>query len=958
MAVSKKRNKRIENKITEDPFSASTKKAKSPKKKPSHIVGIGASAGGLEAFEQFFGNVPPDSGMAFVVVQHLDPARHSSVPDILTRYTKMPIHEATDGMKVEPDSIYLIPPDKSMGIQNGALYLQDKNEQLTKVNDDLKNFLAQTDIAIIFLDGELKIRSFTPASVDVFNLRTIDVGRPLGDITSRLNHENLADDARKVLRTLRPKEIEVQRKDGHWFNMRILPYLTAHNEVNGLVMTFLDIEKQKQAVDELAKANLQLEDLAKFPQENPNPVMRVTRDGSILFANAACSKLDFKCQPGQVLPDQFRKTVTEVLETGSRRFVEVEGKEHVVRLDFAPIIHPGYVNIYGLDITERKNAEENLRQTRDYLENLINYANAPIIVWSPKYEITRFNHAFERLTGRSSDEMMGKKVDILIPVDRRDDALAKINRATIEGERWEVIEIPIQHIDGSIRIVLWNSATLYTVDGKTPIATIAQGQDITERKKSEQALRESQEDLNRAQIVAQTGSWRINVQRNELVWSDETYHIFGIPSGTPMTYETFLSCVHPDDQEYVDQKWQAALQGENYDIEHRIIMGDEVKWVREKAELEFDEQGMLKGGFGTAQDITDRKKAEEALKESEERFRAIAEVSPVSIGVVDATEGTFLFVNPAYEKAFGYAPGDILSKKTIDIYPSAADRDQLLQVLKDNGYVSGYELKMKRKDGSSFWGLVSIRPINYGGRPALLGISIDITERKQVEQLKDEFIGMISHELRTPLTIITGSLRSVMSAGISHEDAQELLQNAIEGADSLAAILENMLEMSRHQAGRLQLRMEVVNISDVAQGVIEKLKGQGAGQQFTVDFPGDLSMVEADPMRVERILYNLIENATKYSPVESEIKISGRKEGDLVVTEVIDQGQGISPDDQHGLFELFARIETALHTKGIGLGLVVCKRLVEAQGGWIRVDSELGKGSTFSFALPIRRTKA
>jgi PAS domain-containing protein len=442
MAVSKKRNKRIENKITEDPFSASTKKAKSPKKKPSHIVGIGASAGGLEAFEQFFGNVPPDSGMAFVVVQHLDPARHSSVPDILTRYTKMPIHEATDGMKVEPDSIYLIPPDKSMGIQNGALYLQDKNEQLTKVNDDLKNFLAQTDIAIIFLDGELKIRSFTPASVDVFNLRTIDVGRPLGDITSRLNHENLADDARKVLRTLRPKEIEVQRKDGHWFNMRILPYLTAHNEVNGLVMTFLDIEKQKQAVDELAKANLQLEDLAKFPQENPNPVMRVTRDGSILFANAACSKLDFKCQPGQVLPDQFRKTVTEVLETGSRRFVEVEGKEHVVRLDFAPIIHPGYVNIYGLDITERKNAEENLRQTRDYLENLINYANAPIIVWSPKYEITRFNHAFERLTGRSSDEMMGKKVDILIPVDRRDDALAKINRAPIEGERWEVIEIP------------------------------------------------------------------------------------------------------------------------------------------------------------------------------------------------------------------------------------------------------------------------------------------------------------------------------------------------------------------------------------------------------------------------------------------------------------------------------------------------------------------------------------
>ncbi len=273
--------------------------------------------------------------------------------------------------------------------------LQDKNELLSKANDDLKNFLNQTDIAIVFLDEELKIRSYTPATSDVFNVRDIDVGRPLGEITSRLAYDGVVNDAQEVLRSLRSKEMEVQRKDGCWYKMRILPYLTAQNVVSGLVMSFLDIDEQKKAA-------------------------------------------------------------------------------------------------------------ESLRQTRDYLDNLFNYANAPIIVWNPGLEITRFNHAFERLTGRSEKEVLGKKLGILFPEDSRD-ATMKLIHKTAPGKHWEVVEIPIQHIDGSVRTILWNSATLFAPDDKTPIATIAQGQDITERKQAEEALRESQNDLNRAQAVAQIG---------------------------------------------------------------------------------------------------------------------------------------------------------------------------------------------------------------------------------------------------------------------------------------------------------------------------------------------------------------------------------------------------------------------------------------------------------------------
>lgn len=129
-----------------------------------------------------------------------------------------------------------------------------------------------------------------------------------------------------------------------------------------------------------------------------------------------------------------------------------------------------------------------------------------------------------------------------------------------------------------------------------------------------QLLRESQEDLHRAQTVGNIGSWRLDVRRNELTWSDENHRIFGIPKGIPLTYETFLSIVHPDDREYVDTKWKAGLAGNDYDIEHRLIVNSKIKWVREKAYIEFDKNNELLGGFGITQDITDRKLAEGELE--------------------------------------------------------------------------------------------------------------------------------------------------------------------------------------------------------------------------------------------------------------------------------------------------------------------------------------------------------
>jgi len=266
------------------------------------------------------------------------------------------------------------------------------------------------------------------------------------------------------------------------------------------------------------------------------------------------------------------------------------------------------------DVREFKRTEGNLRETHDYLENLFNYANAPIIVWNPESRIVRFNHAFEHLTGYKDEEVIGKKLNMLFPKANRDETLNKISR-TLSGEYWESVEIAILCKDGDTKIALWNSANIYAEDGKTLLTTIAQGQDITKRKRAEEALLNQKYFLQKAQELGHIGTWELDIKKNELLWTDENYRIFGLPIGTKLTYEIFMDRVHPDDREYVDKEWKAAFDKQPYDIEHRLLVDGKVKWVREKAKLQFNEKDECIRGTGVTQDITVRKHLEEQVKQ-------------------------------------------------------------------------------------------------------------------------------------------------------------------------------------------------------------------------------------------------------------------------------------------------------------------------------------------------------
>jgi PAS domain S-box-containing protein len=218
------------------------------------------------------------------------------------------------------------------------------------------------------------------------------------------------------------------------------------------------------------------------------------------------------------------------------------------------------------------------------------------------YRFLEINPAFERLTGMEREAVVGKTVRAVIP--------------TIEGfwiETFGQVALegtPARFENYSAQLNRWYRVFAYR-PAPGQFATVFA--DITEQKLTEEALRQSREDLDRAQSVGQIGWWRLDTRRNVLMWSAENHRIFGVPEGTPMSYEFFLSIVHPDDRQYVDVQWQAGLRGEPYDIEHRIVADGRVKWVREKAYLEFDNEGKLLGGFGITQDITERKQAQEAL---------------------------------------------------------------------------------------------------------------------------------------------------------------------------------------------------------------------------------------------------------------------------------------------------------------------------------------------------------
>lgn len=276
----------------------------------------------------------------------------------------------------------------------------------------------------------------------------------------------------------------------------------------------------------------------------------------------------------------------------------------------------------NIDITERKQVEEALRESEERFRAVFESSSDCILVWDRQGNYLFANQAAIDHVGTTRDKVIGRNIrDGLghIP-DFMHLWLARLEQAFATGEPFRVEDsIPVGgrvvHSESQISPIRDASGRVFAVS--------VVYRDVTERKQVQEALRQSRLDMGRAQDVAQIGWWRLDIRKNVLTWSDQSYRIFGLPKGTPLTYETFLSAVHPDDCAYVDTEWKAGLQGKPYDIEHRILVNGKTKWLREKAYLEFDKNGSLLGGFGITQDITKKRLIEEELRRTKNGLQVL-----------------------------------------------------------------------------------------------------------------------------------------------------------------------------------------------------------------------------------------------------------------------------------------------------------------------------------------------
>ncbi len=418
------------------------------------------------------------------------------------------------------------------------------------------------------------------------------------------------------------------------------------------------------------------------------------------------------------------------------------------------------------EVAARQLAEDQLRQTeqrleaalarqQDFLKTLIQ--TIPDLVWLKDTDgVYLFcNREFERFFGKPEAEIVGRSdYDFMAPelaeFFRGHDRAAMAAGKPTMNEEW------ITYADDGHRALLRTTKTpMYAADGSvTGVLGIAH--DITESRRQEEALRESRETLNQAQGVAHIGSWALDIEANQLEWSDETYRIFGLPTGTPMDIERFLNSIHPDDRDAVAAAWSTALGGKAYDIEHRITADGETRWVHERAILQRDADGTPRRGIGTVQDITERRRSEAALREERQVRETIMESIPGVFYAMDAN-GMFTFWNHQFEQVTGRSADELGHFNALDLF-EGEDRAhvgaRIAEVFVEGQ--SDVEASLVTKEGRRIPYFFTGRRIEMGGQPILVGAGVDIGPRVAAERA----LRSLNEELEARVRKNTSDLRS------------------------------------------------------------------------------------------------------------------------------------------------------------------------------------------------------
>jgi PAS domain S-box-containing protein len=548
-----------------------------------------------------------------------------------------------------------------------------------------------------------------------------------------------------------------------------------------------------------------------------------------------------------------------------------------------------------------------------------------------------------------------------------------IERALEENEPYE-LEFRAVRPDGEV-IWLFTNATVIR-EGSRPVRMLGATMDITASKRAEESLRESEQRFRILASHAPVGIFQSG-PGGECVFVNESWCAMAGLTAAEARRDGWLAAVHPEDRARVADGWREAVRRRVAShTEFRFLRPDGVvTWLQGNAVPLRGESGQVVGYIGTCADVTQRKTSEIALRESEERFRRMADHAPVMIWVTE-TDGHCSFLGKTWYDFTGRSPEESLGFRWIEaMHPDdrPASRATFLAA-NERHDAFRHEYRLRHKEGAYHWVIDAAVP-RFGDDGRFLGYIgsvFDITDRKKVEEAlrasqgalleadrrKDEFLALLAHELRNPLAPIRTGLELMRLAGDDRSVVEEVRLTLDRQSHQMVRLIDDLLDVSRITRGTVELRKGRVELAQVLESAVETARPvvEELGHTLNIRLPQRPVVLEADGTRLAQVVSNLLNNAAKYMPRGGSIDLSAERHGTTAVISVKDCGIGIPPEMLDRIFDMFIQVDDSLERThgGLGIGLTLVKRLVEMHGGTVEARSDgPDRGSEFIVRLPI-----
>lgn len=630
---------------------------------------------------------------------------------------------------------------------------------------------------------------------------------------------------------------------------------------------------------------------------------------------------------------------------------------------------PGAILTTYNDITARKEADTRLRASEASLRALISQTTTGIAGADLHGTLTLVNPTFCTMLGYDESELVGTTIWALTHADDQADTRRLFEHLKTTGTSFD-LEKRLLRKDQSI---LWAHVSVAAIrtPADQPYATVAVILDITEQKQAEAAVREREAWFRLMADAVPQIVWLTDAEGRVEFFNAQWTRYTGTAYEPTTAAEVAASFVHPDDAAMTLEAFTNARQtGSPFAVEHRIrSAAGTYRWFLVRAEPYRDPQtGVITRWFGASIDIHDRKRAETAVRESEVRFRAVANLVPDLLWSTDP-HGQSAWYNQRWYDYTGQTVEDTRGAGWLDvIHP--ADREssrRTVQRALETGEPVRVEYRMRGADESYRWFLVRTRPMHddEGRIVRWYDAATDIhQERMALEQveaaltIREQFLSIASHELRTPLTALMGFVYLLpkvvtQSPGTVHQVTERITQQA----QRLNTLIDQLLDVSRLQRGQFVIERHVVDLTPLVTQVVEAFRAtQPTDTRHPIDVhrPDAPVLVLGDALRLEQVIHNLLSNAVKYSPRGGAVQVRVGHTATDAIASVADQGLGIPEADQARLFEAFYRAQNVGQTSsGFGLGLHIVSEIMQRHGGRIEVESTEGQGSTFRVLLPL-----